>query len=153
MKAFPSAKYPITPITDEAAYMRFCDWVEEIDGLHFDDEAEEEKKNAYLDTLTTLILAYENKHFTFNKIELTLVQVLEQAMEQLNITRKDLAKILGSNRVSEIFSGKGSCLWLKLGLCIGSCGFLLICLWGFKTKFDDNRKSNKIQNYPILERR
>lgn len=106
MKAFPSAKYPITPITDEAAYMRFCDWVEEIDGLHFDDEAEEEKKNAYLDTLTTLILAYENKHFTFNKIELTLVQVLEQAMEQLNITRKDLAKILGSNRVSEIFSGK-----------------------------------------------
>lgn len=106
MNKFPSSKYPITPITDEATYMRFCDWVEELDGIHFDDEAEEEKKFAYLDTLTTLILAYEEKHFTFNKIELTLVQVLEQAMEQLNMTRKDLAKILGSNRVSEIFSGK-----------------------------------------------
>lgn len=106
MKEFPSSKYPITPIIDESTYQRFCDWVEEIDALYFEDEAEEEKKFAYLDTLTTLIVAYEEKYFKFNKIQLTLVQVLEQAMEQLNLTRKDLAKILGSNRVSEIFSGK-----------------------------------------------
>lgn len=106
MTKFPVEKYAITPITDEATYMRFCDWVEELDSLNFEDEAEEEKKFAYLDTLTTLIVAYEEKHFKFNKIELTLVQVLEQALEQLNMNRKDLAKILGSNRVSEIFSGK-----------------------------------------------
>lgn len=106
MTKFPVEKYAITPITDEATYMRFCDWVEELDDLNFEDEAEEEKKFAYLDTLTTLIVAYEEKHFKFNKIELTLVQVLEQALEQLNMNRKDLAKILGSNRVSEIFSGK-----------------------------------------------
>lgn len=106
MTKFPVEKYTITPITDEATYMRFCDWVEELDSLNFEDEAEEEKKFAYLDTLTTLIVAYEEKHFQFNKIELTLVQVLEQALEQLNMNRKDLAKILGSNRVSEIFSGK-----------------------------------------------
>ena len=59
-----------------------------------------------LDALTTLIEAYEAKHFQFNKIELTVVQVIEQTLEQLNLSKKDLSKILGSNRVSEIFSGK-----------------------------------------------
>lgn len=74
--------------------------------MTFEDEAEEEKKFAHLDALTILIEAYEARHFKFNKIELTLTQVIEQALEQLNLNRKDLAKILGSNRVSEIFSGK-----------------------------------------------
>ncbi len=106
MKKFPSSKYPITPIIDEATYMRFCEWVEILDDLTFEDDAEEEKKFAHLDALTVLIEAYEAKHFTFNKTQLTLPQVIEQALEQLNLNRKDLAKILGSNRVSEIFSGK-----------------------------------------------
>ncbi len=106
MKKFPSSKYPITPIADEATYMRFCEWVEILDDLIFEDDAEEEKKFAHLDALTVLIGAYEANHFAFNKIQLTLPQVIEQALEQLNLDRKDLAKILGSNRVSEIFSGK-----------------------------------------------
>jgi HTH-type transcriptional regulator / antitoxin HigA len=106
MKKFPSSKYPISPITDEATYQLFCEWVEDLDDVTFEDAAEEEKKFAHLDALTTLIEAYETKHFVFNKTELTLVQVIEQALEQLNLNRKDLAKILGSNRVSEIFSGK-----------------------------------------------
>ncbi len=106
MKKFQSFKYPITPITDEATYMRFCELVEELDDLTFEDEGEEEKKFAHLDALTTLIGAYEAKHFQFNKIELTVVQVIEQTLEQLNLSKKDLSKILGSNRVSEIFSGK-----------------------------------------------
>lgn len=106
MKKFPSSKYPITPIIDEAIYMKFCEWVEALDDLIFEDEAEEEMKFAHLDALTTLIEAYENKHFKFNKIEFTLAQVIEQALEQLNMSRKDSAKILGSNRVSEIFNGK-----------------------------------------------
>lgn len=106
MKKFQSSKYPITPITDEATYFKYCEWVEALDEITFEDEAEEDIKYAYLDTLTTLIEAYENKHFKFNKVELTLPQVIEQALEQLNMSRKDLAKLLGSNRVSEIFSGK-----------------------------------------------
>ncbi|MFZ4545459.1 MAG: helix-turn-helix domain-containing protein [Saprospiraceae bacterium] len=106
MKKFPSSKYPITPITDEETYMRFCDWVEYLDELTFDDEDEEEKKFAHLDALTILIEAYEAKHFQFKNIQLSLVQVIEQALEQLKLNKKDLAKILGSNRVSEIFSGK-----------------------------------------------
>ncbi len=106
MKKFPSSKYPISPITNEAIYQLFCEWVEDLDDVTFENAEEEEKKFAHLDALTTLIEAYEAKHFTFNKTELTLVQVIEQALEQLNLNRKDLAKILGSNRVSEIFSGK-----------------------------------------------
>ena len=106
MIKFPSSKFPITPIVDEATYLRFCNWVETLDDLKFADTDEQEKKYAHLDALTTLIQAYEAKNFQFNKTELTVVQVIEQTLEQLNLSRKDLAKILGSNRVSEIFSGK-----------------------------------------------
>lgn len=106
MKKFPSSKYILTPITDEETYLKYCDWVEELDDVEFDNEVEEDKKMAYLDAMTTLIQSYEAKNFAFNKIELTLVQVIEQSLEQLNFSKKDLAKILGANRVSEIFSGK-----------------------------------------------
>ena len=78
MKNFPSSKYILTPITDEQTYLKYCDWVEELDDIEFDTEAEEDKKFAYLDdAMTTLIQAYEVKNFAFNKIELTLVQVIE----------------------------------------------------------------------------
>jgi HTH-type transcriptional regulator / antitoxin HigA len=106
MKKFPSSKYPITPITDETTYLRCCEWAETLDDLTFADDAEEEKKFAHLDALTTLIAAYEAKNFQFNKIELTVVEVIEEALVQLNLSKKDLSKILGANRVSEIFSGK-----------------------------------------------
>jgi HTH-type transcriptional regulator / antitoxin HigA len=106
MKKFPNSKYPIVPITDEATYLQCCEWVEILDDLTFDDPAEEDKKFAHLDALTTLIAAYEAKHLAFNQITLTTAQVIEQALEQLHLSKKDLAKLLGSNRVSEIFSGK-----------------------------------------------
>jgi len=98
----------IRPLTDEAAYHHACDLIEqlmEIDeqGLSNSDQA---KRLAYLDTLATLVEAYEAKYFVFNQTELTLTQIIEQALEQLNLTKKDLAKMLGSNRVSELFSGK-----------------------------------------------
>ena len=106
MKNFPSSKYVLTPITDGQTYLKYCDWVEELDDIDFENEAEEAKRFAYLDAMTTLIQAYEGKNFAFNKLELTLVEVIEQSLEQLNFSRKDLTKILGANRVSEIFSGK-----------------------------------------------
>ncbi|MFN4254218.1 MAG: type II toxin-antitoxin system HigA family antitoxin [Saprospiraceae bacterium] len=97
----------IAPLTDEASYQSACDLVEtlmDMGELESPDEASQ--RLAYLDALATLIDAYEAKNFKFNQIELTLVQVIEQALEQLNLTKKDLAKMLGSNRVTEIFSGK-----------------------------------------------
>jgi HTH-type transcriptional regulator / antitoxin HigA len=106
MTRFSSSKYQILPIINEQTYLRYCEWVEELCDLEVSDNNEEEEKYAYIDMLTTLIEAYENKHFSFNKIELTIAEVIEQAMEQLNWNKKDLSKILGANRVSEIFSGK-----------------------------------------------
>ena len=103
VKKFPTTKYTLAPISDEADYQRACDILEELDDLDFADDGEEQKKMAYLDALTTLVEAYETKSFDFNKTELTLVQVIEQALDQLNLTKKDLAKMLGSNRVTEIF--------------------------------------------------
>lgn len=106
MQKFPVSKYIITPIIDDATYKRFCDWAEEISDFEFGDELESEKQFAYLDTLITLIEAHETKNFKFHSIELKITEVIEQALEQLNFSKKDLAKILGSNRVSEIFNGK-----------------------------------------------
>lgn len=97
----------IAPITDEASYQNACDLIEALmDMGERENEGEESRRIAYLDALATLVEAYEAKNFNFNQVELTLMQVIEQALEQLNLTKKDLAKMLGSNRVSEIFSGK-----------------------------------------------
>ncbi len=106
MEKFPISKYPITAITSEDIYMKFCDWSEEISDMEFEDQKEQDSQFAHLDALVTLIQAYEVKNFEFNKIKLTLPEIIEQAMEQLHIDKKGLAKLLGSNRVSEIFSGK-----------------------------------------------
>lgn len=97
----------IRPITDEASYQTACDTVEKLMDMGEQGQPEAEAARlAYLDALATLIEAYEKKHFVFNQMELTLVQVIEQALEQLNLTKRDLAKMLGSNRVTELFSGK-----------------------------------------------
>ncbi|MEQ1747389.1 MAG: helix-turn-helix domain-containing protein [Saprospiraceae bacterium] len=100
-------KIEIAPITDEASYQNACDLIERLMDLSGLDNTEEEARRiAYLDALATLVEAYEMKNFQFNRVDLTLLQVIEQALEQLNLTKKDLAKMLGSNRVTEIFSGK-----------------------------------------------
>lgn len=97
----------IRPITDEASYQTACDTVEKLMDMGEQGQPEAEAARlAYLDALATLIEAYEKKHFAFNQTELTLVQVIEQALEQLNLTKRDLAKMLGSNRVTELFNGK-----------------------------------------------
>ena len=106
MKNFPISKYTLVPITDEATYLKYCDLLEELDDIEFKNPIENEKKFAYLDAMTILIEAYQAKNFQFNKVELTLIEVIEQSLEQLNLSKKDLAAMLGANRVSEIFSGK-----------------------------------------------
>ena len=97
----------ISPITDETSYQKACDMVEQLMDMGEQTQPETEAARlAYLDALATLVEAYENKHFAFNQTELTLTQIIEQALEQLNLTKRDLAKMLGSNRVTELFSGK-----------------------------------------------
>jgi HTH-type transcriptional regulator / antitoxin HigA len=107
MQNNPLHNIEIKPLTDEASYQKACDLIEKIMDMGEQAQPDEESKRlAYLDTLSTLAEAYEARHFTFNQTELTLVQIIEQALEQLNLTKKDLAKMLGSNRVTELFSGK-----------------------------------------------
>lgn len=99
--------FDILPLTDEASYQKACDLIEQLMDMGEQNlPNEEDKRIAYLDMLSTLVEAYEAKHFAFNQVELTLIQVIEQALEQLNLTKKDLSKMLGSNRVTELFSGK-----------------------------------------------
>jgi HTH-type transcriptional regulator / antitoxin HigA len=101
----PMDKFILQPITDEESYIKACDLLEELDELEVS-SSEDEKKWAFLDALTTLIEAYENKHFAFNKIELSLTEIIEQALDQLNLTQNDLAKMLGSKQPNDFFSGK-----------------------------------------------
>lgn len=99
----------ILPLTDDEAYQNACDTVERLVEMgEQSTPADEELRLAYIDTLATLVEAYEQKQFAFHKTELTLVQIIEQALEQSNQTRKDLVRMLGANRVTEIYSGKRS---------------------------------------------
>lgn len=97
----------ILPLTDDASYQKACDVIESLADMGEQARPEDEAlRLAYLDALATLVEAYEQKHFAFNRTELMLLQIIEQALEQSNLTKKDLAGMLGSNRVTELFSGK-----------------------------------------------
>ncbi|MBI3441989.1 MAG: hypothetical protein HY052_09375 [Proteobacteria bacterium] len=62
-------------------------------------------KGDELDVLTTLVEAYEQKHFQIDNPD--PIAAIEHRMEALKIGRKDLTPILGSkSRVSEVLSRK-----------------------------------------------
>jgi HTH-type transcriptional regulator/antitoxin HigA len=62
------------------------------------------KEGDELDILATLIEQYENTHY---KIEAPdPVEAVRFRMEQLVMKQKDLAKIIGANRTSEMFGKK-----------------------------------------------
>lgn len=58
-----------------------------------------------LDLLSTIVEAYEMKHFPI--LPPDPIDAIKFRMEQMNMTKTDMAKYLGSqSRVSEILSGK-----------------------------------------------
>ena len=58
-----------------------------------------------LDLLCTIVEAYEMKHFPI--LPPDPIDAIKFRMEQMNMTKSDMAKYLGSqSRVSEILSGK-----------------------------------------------
>jgi HTH-type transcriptional regulator / antitoxin HigA len=58
-----------------------------------------------LEAITTLAIGYEKKHFAIEKLD--PIESIKQRMEMLNLSQKDLAKLLGGeNRVSEILNKK-----------------------------------------------
>ena len=97
---FSDLKLVLTPIQTEEEYFKACDLLEEIDDLSFESETENLKKYSFADALATLVEAYEMKNFSMFNTKLTLPQIIEQALEQQNLTKKDLNVMLGANRVS-----------------------------------------------------
>ncbi len=103
---FSDLKLVLNPIETEEEYFKACDLLEEIDDFSFESEKENSKKYSFADALATLVEAYEMKNFSMFKTKLTVPQIIEEALEQRNLTKKDLIIMLGANRVSEIVNGK-----------------------------------------------
>ena len=90
----------IHPIKTESDYDSALDEVERLWGA-----PEDTPEGDYLDVLLVLVENYESKHYPIGPPD--PVEAIKFRMEQMNITRKDLAQIIGSRgRVSEIFSRK-----------------------------------------------
>jgi antitoxin component HigA of HigAB toxin-antitoxin module len=80
-KRFDPKHFTLFPIVNEATYQRACNLAEMLDDMEFEQEEDELSKFAFLDAITTLILAYQEKEFTFQKSKLTLPEILEQALD------------------------------------------------------------------------
>jgi len=57
-----------------------------------------------LDLLATLVEKYENTHYKIAAPD--PIEAIKFRMEQIGMERSDLAKIIGANRVSEVFNKK-----------------------------------------------
>jgi len=64
------------------------------------------KEGDELDVLATLIEKYEDIYYKVSSPD--PVEAIKFRMEQLGMEQKDLAKIIGANRASEMFSKKRS---------------------------------------------
>ena len=64
------------------------------------------KEGDELDILATLIEKYENIYYSVEAPD--PVEAIKFRMEQLGLVQKDLAKLIGANRASEMFSKKRS---------------------------------------------
>ena len=62
------------------------------------------KNGDELDILSTLIEKYEEKKY--NILPPDPVEAIKFRMEQMNLKQKDLAKMIGKNRISEILNRK-----------------------------------------------
>lgn len=90
----------IRPIKSESDYRDALARIEELLDAEPDSEAGVE-----LDVLATLVDAYESNHFPIDAPD--PVEAILFRMEQLELSRKDLEKFLGSrSRVSEVLNRK-----------------------------------------------
>ena len=90
----------IAPIKSTRNYERALSRIE-----HLMDSKPGTKAGDELDVLTTLVEAYEAKHYAICPPD--PIEAIKFRMDQLGIARKDLETMLGGRgRVSEILSGK-----------------------------------------------
>ncbi len=90
----------IRPIKTEADYQEVLARIDELWGSGLNTPEGNE-----LDVLVTLIEAYEMEHYPI--LPPDPIEAIKFKMEQMGLTKSDLAKYLGSrSRVSEVLSGK-----------------------------------------------
>jgi len=93
-------------ITNKAEYEAIMARVDELVEIVDDNTPQTSKEYIELDFLTDLVVAYEKEHFPIGKPSLT--NVLKARMNEMNLTQRTLAEILGISapRVSEYLTGK-----------------------------------------------
>lgn len=96
----------IKPITNQADFEEAGKVIEAlVDADLLEDEAERKKALDILEAITVLAIDYEKKHFPMPKPD--PIEAIKERMEQLHLTRKDVAPYFGGeNRVSEVLNKK-----------------------------------------------
>ena len=78
-----------------------------MDADLLEDEAERRRALDILEAITVLAIDYEKKHYPMPKPD--PIEAIKERMEQLHLSRKDVAPYFGGeNRVSEVLNKKRS---------------------------------------------
>lgn len=96
----------IKPITNQADFEEASKVINALtDADLLDDEADRKKALDILEALTVLAIDYEKRHYPLPKPD--PIEAIKERMEQLHLTRKDVAPYFGGeNRVSEVLNKK-----------------------------------------------
>lgn len=96
----------IKPITNQADFEEAGKVIDAlIDADLLEDEAERKKALDILEAITVLAIDYEKKHYPMPKPD--PIEAIKERMEQLHLSRKDVAPYFGGeNRVSEVLNKK-----------------------------------------------
>lgn len=98
----------IKPITSQADFEEAGKVIEALmDADLLENEAERKKALDILEAITVLAIDYEKKHYPMPKPD--PIEAIKERMEQLHLSRKDVAPYFGGeNRVSEVLNKKRS---------------------------------------------
>lgn len=98
----------IKPITSQADFEEAGKVINALmDADLLEDEAERKKALDILEAITVLAIDYEKKHYPMSKPD--PIEAIKERMEQLHLSRKDVAPYFGGeNRVSEVLNKKRS---------------------------------------------
>jgi len=96
----------IKPITNQADFEEAGKVINALmDADLLEDEAERKKALDILEAITVLAIDYEKKHYPMPKPD--PIEAIKERMEQLHLSRKDVAPYFGGeNRVSEVLNKK-----------------------------------------------
>ncbi|WP_031528677.1 helix-turn-helix domain-containing protein [Dyadobacter crusticola] len=96
----------ILPITNAAEFKEASKVIDSlIDADLLEDPEERKRALDILEAITILAIDYEKRHFPIPKPD--PIEAIKERMEQLHLTRRDVAPYFGGeNRVSEVLSKK-----------------------------------------------